>query len=291
MKRLIFRGPQHPGAGGADRPKARLAFRLGLGLLLVAVMATLLFQVRPSPEPAQAAFPGGNGKLLIRRYASTGTWALGTIEADATGFSALAVGFDGSWSPDGTKIVFSTSSNDIATMNADGSNFKVIVSGGNSSDPAWSPDGSRIVFNSWRDGIDISLYTADADGNNPTHITPGIRVGTPARWSPDGNRIVFLIVGVGLSSVAPDGSGLTPLTTGGTGIYPEWSPDGSKIAFAVQDGEPGIHVMNASGGADTLIASSPPYVLISGPRWSPDGSRIAYTECVNTGCTFGSGSF
>jgi Tol biopolymer transport system component len=56
-----------------------------------------------------------------------------------------------SWSPDGARIAFMSWRNgrtEIFTMNADGSDQRVLVSiGGYSAiDPRWSPDGSRIVF-------------------------------------------------------------------------------------------------------------------------------------------------
>jgi len=55
------------------------------------------------------------------------------------------------WSPDGLQIAFMSwrnGSTEIFTMNADGTNQKVLVSMARGSviDPRWSPDGTKIVF-------------------------------------------------------------------------------------------------------------------------------------------------
>jgi TolB protein len=55
------------------------------------------------------------------------------------------------WSPDGGRLAFMSwrrGKTEIFTMNADGSDQRVLVSPatGSAIDPRWSPDGSRIVF-------------------------------------------------------------------------------------------------------------------------------------------------
>src|ERR1041385_3747555 len=77
-----------------------------------------------------------------------------------------------SWSPDGTKIAFTRSfaggSNQIAIMNADGSNQTAVTSsigGGPNADgdAAWSPDGSKIVFRRGVNGTP-QILIANVDG-------------------------------------------------------------------------------------------------------------------------------
>ena len=55
------------------------------------------------------------------------------------------------WSPDGRRLSFMSwrhGKTEIFTMNADGSDQRVLVSpaAGSAIDPRWSPDGARIVF-------------------------------------------------------------------------------------------------------------------------------------------------
>lgn len=72
-------------------------------------------------------------------------------------------------------------------------------------------------------------------------------------------------------TVNPDGSGLTPITTG---FDPAWSPDGKQIAFARQGPGAGIHVINADGSNEHLVAGADE---VRSPAWSPDGNRIVYS--------------
>jgi Tol biopolymer transport system component len=90
------------------------------------------------------------------------------------------------WSPDGTKIAFTSWDDDIYTMNADGSDLTALVDSDTSSGyynfgPQWSPDGTKIAFES--DGRDNwyncaeeicrgAVYTMNAaDGSDVTRIT------------------------------------------------------------------------------------------------------------------------
>ena len=67
-----------------------------------------------------------------------------------------------SWSPDGSKIAFSSSRDgnyEIYVMDADGSNQTNLTNNSaNDSGPSWSPDGSKIAFSSSRD-----VYIMDVD--------------------------------------------------------------------------------------------------------------------------------
>lgn len=80
-----------------------------------------------------------------------------------------------SWSPDGTRIGFTSDGDDpkgeLYVMNADGSNVTRLTAntffdGG----PFWSRDGSQIVFASDRDGVP-DLYIMNADGTGQARVT------------------------------------------------------------------------------------------------------------------------
>lgn len=97
------------------------------------------------------------------------------------------------YSPDGTKIVFSSSRTGVQhiyVMDADGSNEVQITSGTSSSGaPRWSPDGTKILFSSSRDG-DSEVYIMDADGNNVEQLTSNsIRDRRPV-WAPRKSGVV-----------------------------------------------------------------------------------------------------
>jgi len=147
--------------------------------------------------------------------------------------------FQPSWSPNGSKVVFTSNENtgrtdifDIYTMDIDGSNRKRLTNGNEESNehtnrlPKWSPDGKRIVFETYRDG-NFEIYIMNADGSNQINLT----------------------------------------NHSGTDHYPSWSPDGGKIAFtSPRDGRFQIHTMYSSGEYIGSITSGEYYSLM--PSWS-----------------------
>jgi hypothetical protein len=266
-------------------------------IVLLSVFASFLGLDGPgAATTSHAAFPGSNGKLLVR-IPTFNRPQLASVEPDGSDFRIVGDGFYGSWSPDGSKIVFDTqgvggSPIDISIMDADGSHATPVLTGPTYDVlPTWSPDGERITFISDRAGgtgeSTVAVYTAKADGTGLVQLTdPGqiaiLTVGSP-KWSPDGSKIIFsgqepALGGWEVYSVPAAGGAVTRLSnTGGRGAYVEWSPDGSKIAFG--NGQD-IWVMSAGGGGATKIAT----IAVGSragagtPVWSPEGERIAYTE-------------
>jgi hypothetical protein len=83
-------------------------------------------------------------------------WAAGDAAETAVTQTRIST-FD--WSPDGTKLVFATSTGaggGIGVVNADGSGEHLL--GHKGFHPAWSPDGTKIVFD---DGEGIAVMKAD----------------------------------------------------------------------------------------------------------------------------------
>src|SRR5215207_39146 len=111
------------------------------------------------------------------------------MNADGTGQTNISnnPAFDHgpSWSPDGTKIAFtsqrgiSNNNNEIFVMNADGTG-QTNISNNSANDfgPSWSPDGTKIAFT--RNG---QIYVMNADGSEQTNISGG-RFGIDPDWGP-----------------------------------------------------------------------------------------------------------
>jgi Tol biopolymer transport system component len=194
---------------------------------------------------------------------------------------------DPAWSPDGTRIAFSSDrdgNSDIFVMQADGSNpINLTNHPAWDAGPAWSPDGTQIAFTSDRDGND-EIYVMQADGSNPINLTNHSAWDAGPAWSPDGTRIAFVTGRHGQANgeiyvMQADGSNPINLTNTPEGEwdFPAWSPDGTQIAFTSwRSGENNveIYVMQADGSNQTKLTD-----LIGWPEqptWSPDGSRIAF---------------
>ncbi|UCH87761.1 MAG: PD40 domain-containing protein [Dehalococcoidia bacterium] len=250
------------------------------------------------PSTARIAFVtdrDGDGEIYV-------------MNADGTGQTNLtnnpAWDDEPVWSPDGSKIAFSSPPFVIGTltlpeiyvMNADGSGQTNLINdpidpSGPAGEPAadlspiWSPDGSKIAFYSSR-GHEI--YLMNADGSSLTQLTAGGDAGQHLAWSPDGSTIAFAgpiftydvvltpDMDKPVSIVNADGSGQMRLTQD-PAYDPAWSPDGSKIAFASdREGNREIYIMNADGSGLTNLTKNEGSDY--DPVWSPDGSKIAFVS-------------
>jgi Tol biopolymer transport system component len=254
-----------------------MGMRARVCFLLVAGVALLV-----PASAAQATFPGANGKIA---YIKLGDLTPGdhiyTINPDGTEdkrLTPIPVDYDTavSWSPDGRKVAFTSSSNgQIYTINADGSDAKQLTSDEDINGwPSWSPDGKQIAFAS---GLGpLGIHRMNADGSHATLLTtvPGF---DPA-WSPDG-RIAFIGYG-DLWVMKADGTDVANLTPGyRRAWYPDWSPDGTKIAFTEH---PRIEAWDTTAGWFVGLKSSVPFFSQdTGPSWSPDGKQIAFASDRN----------
>jgi TolB protein len=132
-----------------------------------------------------------------------------------------AAGFPGDWFPDSDTILFrgsygAASALQICSVNADGSDLKVIFSQDNSFAiyPTLSPDNTRIAMVLDRGGNE-DVYVVDIDGRNLRQVIDDPAQDTTPVWSPDGEWIAFASVRDGdmeVYIVRPDGDDLRQLT-------------------------------------------------------------------------------
>ena len=153
--------------------------------------------------------------------------------------------FDPDWSPDGTKIAFSSAGNDgkrqIYVMNADGSHLKKLTDTRDNSAPDWSPDGQQIAFVSLKDdGRNNEIYVIGADGQGRKRVTHDLVSKQSPSFSPDGRRIAYMAHHEGFGHifvVDADGRNRVRLTHNQEHHRdPAWSPDGRTIAYHINNG-------------------------------------------------------
>jgi Tol biopolymer transport system component len=95
--------------------------------------------------------------------------------------------------------------------------------------------------------------------------------------SPDGRYVAYTSTRNGKSDILVQqigGGDPIQLTKGpGQNWQPDWSPDGKYIAYRSEEGDGGLFIMPALGGAgmQRKISSFGVY-----PRWSPDGRQILF---------------
>ena len=192
---------------------------------------------------------------------------------------------DPDWSPDGTKIAFSSAGNDgnrqIHVMNADGSHLKKLTDTRDNSAPDWSPDGQQIAFTVHPDWINDWVHhiaVMDADGRNRERFED--HASEPS-WSPDGAEIAFVSLkddgrNNEIYVIGADGQGRERVTHDLVSKQsPSFSPDGRRIAYmAHHEGFSHIFVVDSDGrNLQRLTHNEDNYW---DPAWSPDGQTIAY---------------
>jgi len=200
-----------------------------------------------------------------------------------------------SWSPDGSRIVFSRREGDgdvsqvgLYVVNRDGSGLTRLTRRDDDS-PSWSPGGNTIAYTRWGGllGLERHVRVMHADGS---HSRVLVREASNPAWSPDGSKLVVVqdfeqrlaIVDVGTKGMRE----LTP--SGRFSDLPAWSPDGRRIVFedysdvhsgkAYVPGIPEIYVVNADGtGLRRLTRNEE---TDETPTWTPGGRIVFASEGV-----------
>jgi len=242
--------------------------------------------------------PGNDHFELAFARSDKGSFASDVYVSRADGSHATRLTTDAyagapRWSPDGTRIVFSTNTQftRIELINADGTDRRIVAGGGG---PAWSPDGARIAFTG---SIQVlfpggggkltpvpQVFTMGADGSNAARIGTDTVAKYMGSWSPDASRIAFSQSSIqtlddeAIYVMAPDGTSQIRLTDNAArNSDPVWSPGGAKFAFVSwRDGNTEIYTMDADGNTQTRLTNATGEDVC--PAWSPDGSRIAFTS-------------
>jgi TolB protein len=260
----------------------RLSAKLGLALVGCLLLAA----------PAQATFPGANGKIAFTADVLPGpqhvrpTGEIFAVNPDGTGeanFSNSAtpglLGDSGArWAPGGEQLAFTRTvgpidpeathtNSDIWVMNADGGDQR---------------DLTAAFFGGWGGGG-----------------LGGLDCGAPCQeygavWSPEGTKLAFTGPDNTIYTIRPDGTDVTRVSfPSSTDPYlstnPSWSPDSRKIAFEASP--PSINQCSSGGssggsGRDIYVANADGSGLVDltnnpancnrDPSWSPDGTKIAF---------------
>ena len=261
-------------------------------LMVVSVTLTVGLALVSVEEPAQAAFPGENGRIAYFSYA-LGGFDIYSIRpgggysptqlTEIDWFSALYPAY----SPDGTSIAYARwdgqNSNgpnyDIWVLSHDGTKERQVTNTATDENyPAYSPDGNTIVYTS-NDGQDEEIYAVPASGGPPIQLTDNSKNDLNPVYSPDGSTIAYA------SHDGQDYEITTMPANGGTPVqltdnttsdsYPDYSPDGASLVYGHYDGQDvEITTMPANGGTPVQLTDNT--LREAGAVYSPDGSTIAY---------------
>jgi Tol biopolymer transport system component len=277
-------------------------------IVLVAAATTLL-----AAAPAEAAFPGANGKLAFTSDRN-GTKDVWTLNADGSGQTMIQS--DGTedfydpypaWSPNGQDIAYM---HDYRPFNHQGNVFVMDAAGGNQrqvtsafeydNSPTWAPDGARIAYST---GGVLMVTQFPSNGSPQTLATPADSYDWDPDWSPDGTLVAFTnftgicgghgggcVQWANIQVVDPSNGQIRSLTTGQNvlDLDPSISPDGSTVVFASDragSGRRDLYTVPITGGTPTLLTDTPT-LAEEEPVWSPDGRKIAFAGQATAGAPF-----
>src|SRR5215204_384186 len=224
----------------------------------VAALAAVVLLGLIEAQPAEATFPGKNGKIAFQSD-SGGNYDIYTMNRNGEKIAKLTTNpaddEDPAFSPDGKRIAFTSDrdgDNDIYTMNAKGRRLVRLTTNTTKfdRDPSWSPDGKKLLFRSDRHGSS-DIYKMNVKGHKVVRLTTDPAVDTDANWSLDGKKIVFASNRNGndydIYKMKSNGTRVVPLTTNGDiDEDPALSPDGERIVFrSNRDGNSDVYKMNA----------------------------------------------
>jgi TolB protein len=266
----------------------RASRRLGLAAVSAAVLVTAVAPGPAGADPPRSALLLSFNLANYRIDPDTGA----TTQGPVTGMDAVP-------SPKGDRVAYTRDvgpcipywdgtchdTRDLLTANPDGTDERLVLSGGTESTafstPDWSPDGRRIAFFAASDpgGGLRGLAVVNADGGGLRSLD---RLGFAGTFSPDGKQIAYARQGeLWVLDVA---TGATRALTAGAEVAagpPDWSPDGKRIVFTSYYS---LLAVAAKGGPVTeLVRWGTPF-SVSSPRtpvFAPDGTRVAYAAYVS----------
>jgi eukaryotic-like serine/threonine-protein kinase len=225
-----------------------------------------------------------DGELIAFRSSRDGG---GIFVMGRTGEAARRVtrlGFNPSWSPDGTQLAFATASFALYPQNpAPGELWTVTVNTGearrlldrDAALPSWSPHNHRIAFTRFMSNrAQGGIWTLPVKGGTATPVTRDPAQNWDPVWSPDGKYLYFVSDRGGSMNLwrvpVDEASGKTlaepePVTTPAAYLaHPTLSADGKRIAYSSV-------LITANIQQLTLDRS---IALKGDPAWATSGSRI-----------------
>ena len=268
---------------------------------VVGVFVALVALLAVAP-PAQAAFPGQNGKIAFTSDRD-GDYEIYVMNPDGSGQTALTSNTirDASpaWSPDGTKIAFIRAGRELWVMDADGQNPRVLLTGTTvhirESQLSWSPDGQQIAFTEHADTTNLVAVNADGTGFRNITNTSEQHEEDPA-WSPSGSEIAFehrqceddsetCNEGSNIQTIKPDGTGIRPVTSAldqaESHFLPDWSPTGGRIVFTGCISQSDfcdwfyIYLIDPDGTDRSRVPNTEGF---GGAAFSPDGQKLVHSN-------------
>jgi eukaryotic-like serine/threonine-protein kinase len=199
-------------------------------------------------------------RLAFARVTSqSGFYRFGTGGSPEPVLISSAWDTDARFSPDGRRVVFTSSRSGDATelwlAAADGSAAHQLTHGPSrwQGSPAWSPDGQRIAFDAQDAHGNTDIWLINADGGMPRRLTKDVGDENMPTWSHDGRWVYFSAdegKGRNVWRVPAAGGPTQRVTNGGSALFACESPDGNSLLYQrEQHGDSPLLAVPVNGGA------------------------------------------
>jgi len=241
--------------------------------------------------------PDGS-RAVVRHPEASGSnlWLANLARGGRTRFTYSKAGVDDypAWSPDGTKIAFSSTRGGHADLyqrasNGAGEDELLLKSERDKYPWDWSRDGRFLLFHETNPmgGTDLAVLPMDSQGRRKSVLFLSSEFfSVNARFSPDGRWVAYTSNESGSYEIyvrpfpAPEGGGGKWMVSQGGGVYPAWRRDGKELFYLRQDGELMAADVSANGAA---FQSGIPRLLFKaafGAGWDVDSDGTKFLFAI-----------
>ncbi|MCE7991108.1 MAG: hypothetical protein HEP71_03975 [Roseivirga sp.] len=201
----------------------------------------------------------GNDRLIYAKMQDdVNIWAYSLEKNESKAWrSTSELDLNPSYSPDGSKVAFTTNRNgtfQLWTSNSDGSEATAIsdFQGEYINTPRWSPDGTEIIFQGYMNG-QADLFRINAQGGIAENMTGSdFEEHTPV-YSADGESVFYSSNRSGdwqIWRMNSEGGGSKQITSSG-GYAPQPGSSDQRIFYVKKD-QRGVWSLNLSDGTEVL---------------------------------------